>query len=304
MPPRLSGNWTKANQQREHTCQVTVAEHPVVSELLASVPESFLRLTAFLAIFASMAIFELVSPRLTRAEMIGAIRFRRWAVNISLVVISTVVLRIVFPTAAVGAAVWAAGADVGLLNIVSVSPWVAGIGAFVVLDFAVWLEHVASHRIPILWAIHRVHHSDAGFDVSTALRFHPIEIVLSMVWKIGIVVALGAPAGAVLAFEIILNGASMFNHANGRLPAGLDRALRWLIVTPDMHRIHHSTRRVETDSNYGFNLSWWDRIFSTYLDTPEGGATQLTLGLSEFNETGPRPLLALLLVPFRRRQRS
>lgn len=262
------------------------------------IPEPALRVLLFLGIFGAMAIFELQSPRLARPEMAGALRSRRWLINFALVVISTIVLRIVFPAAAVGAAAWAASSGVGVFNMIVVPSWVAGLVAFLVLDFAVWLEHVASHKIPILWAIHRVHHSDAGFDVSTALRFHPLEIVLSMVWKAAIVVALGAPIWAVLVFEVVLNGAAIFNHANARLPDGLERALRLVVVTPDMHRTHHSVVPAETDSNYGFNLSWWDRMFSTYRQAPAAGESGMAIGLEEFRSQPPRSLLAL---PFHRK---
>lgn len=270
-------------------------------DFLANIPEPVLRVLMFLAIFGTMAAFELVAPRLARPEMSGALRSRRWLTNIALVVISTVILRVVFPAAAVGAAAWAAASGVGVFNMLIVPAWIAGLVAFLVLDFAVWLEHVASHKIPILWAIHRIHHSDSGFDVSTALRFHPLEIVLSMVWKAGVVVALGAPVWAVLVFEIVLNGAATFNHANARLPGSLDRALRLLIVTPDMHRTHHSVARAEMDSNYGFNLSWWDRIFSTYRHGPAAGESGVVIGLEEFRAKPPRSLATLLVLPFRRK---
>ena len=270
-------------------------------DILHIVPEPVLRLLVFLSIFGTMAIFELVSPRLARPEMTGALRSRRWLTNFALVIISTIVLRIVFPAAAVGAAAWADSSGVGVFNSIVVPTWIAGLVAFLVLDFAVWLEHVASHKIPILWAIHRVHHSDSGFDVSTALRFHPLEIVLSMIWKAAIVVALGAPVWAVLLFEVVLNGAAMFNHANARLPNRLDQLLRLVIVTPDMHRTHHSVIRAETDSNYGFNLTWWDRMFSTYRHAPDGGEGRVVIGLEEFRSRPLRSFVALLALPFRRK---
>jgi sterol desaturase/sphingolipid hydroxylase (fatty acid hydroxylase superfamily) len=257
------------------------------------------RLTAFLAIFGAMAAYELWSPRLERAEMAGALKSRRWFTNLSLVVISSIVLRVVFPAAAVGAAAWAESRGWGLFRLLGLDPFIAGALAFVVLDFAVWLEHVASHKIPLLWRIHRMHHSDTGFDVTTGLRFHPLEILLSMIWKAGIIVALGAPVLAVLVFEIVLNGSSMFSHSNARLPQPVDRALRMLIVTPDMHRVHHSMIRRETDSNYGFNFSFWDRLFGTYRPQPAKGHEAMDIGLESWRGREPAALIWSLMLPFR-----
>ena len=266
-----------------------------------SLSESAVRLAAFLAIFGSMAVFELLSPRLERAEMLGALKTRRWITNLSMVMVSSIVLRIVFPAAAVGAAIWADANGWGLFNAADVSPIVAGVVAFVILDFAVWLEHLASHKIPILWRIHRMHHADTGFDVTTGLRFHPLEILLSMVWKAAIVIVLGAPVLAVLIFEIVLNGTSMFNHSNARLPLGLDRVLRMVVVTPDMHRVHHSTIRSETDSNYGFNFPFWDRLFGTYLAQPKLGHDGMNIGLEAWRGHEPSRLVWALMLPFRGR---
>lgn len=262
--------------------------------------ETTIRLIAFLSIFTAMAAYELWSPRLEREEMIGALKGRRWFTNLSMVVLSSVCLRIIFPAAAVGTALYAEQAGWGLFNQFDV-PWiVAGLVAFVALDFAVWLEHVVSHKWPLLWRIHRMHHSDQGFDVTTALRFHPLEIVLSMLWKAVIIIALGAPVMAVLVFEIVLNGMAMFNHSNAKLPLGLDRLLRSVIVTPDMHRVHHSAIQRETDSNYGFNFSFWDRIFSTYVDQPSAGHSKMRIGLDEYDGPKTSNLGWALLLPFRR----
>lgn len=262
--------------------------------------EAGLRLAAFLAIFGGMAAFELWSPRLERTEMAGAMKARRWRTNLAMVILSSVILRIVFPAAAVGAALWAEARGYGLFNTLPVAPALAGIVSFVILDFAVWLEHVASHKIPLFWRIHRMHHADTGFDLTTGLRFHPIEIVLSMFWKAGIVVALGAPAAAVLIFEIVLNGTSMFNHSNARLPLALDRRLRLVLVTPDMHRVHHSSIKRETDSNYGFNFPFWDRLFGTYRPQPERGHDGMEIGLEDFRDEAPSRLGWALMLPFRR----
>lgn len=264
------------------------------------VSEPILRLASFVAIFAAMAAYELWSPRLERAEMAGAVKSRRWLTNLSIVLISSIVLRVVFPAAAVGAAVYAEANGMGLFRTMGVAPVVAGIGAFVALDFAVWLEHLASHKIPVLWRIHRMHHADTGFDLTTGLRFHPLEILLSMLWKAAVVIALGPPVAAVLVFEIVLNGTSMFNHSNARLPLGLDRWLRHVLVTPDMHRVHHSTIRRETDSNYGFNLPIWDRLFGTYRDQPERGHEGIEIGLPAWRGSEPTRLLWALMLPFRR----
>lgn len=262
--------------------------------------EPVIRFSAFAAIFAAMAVFELVSPRLEREEMVGAWRSRRWFTNISMVILSSLVLRLIFPLAAVGSALWAADHGYGLFNIVAVPPIVAGIVAFILLDFAVWLEHWASHRYSLLWRFHRMHHADNGFDFTTALRFHPAEILISMVWKAAIVVLLGAPALAVLIFEIVLNGASMFNHANAAIPRPVDRVLRLFIVTPDMHRVHHSSDMRETNSNYGFNFPFWDRLFSTYTETPRRGHDGMEIGLSDYRGVETAKLGWSLLLPFRK----
>ena len=264
-----------------------------------TVPEPVVRLVVFAAIFAVMALLELTMPRLQRPALTGALKRHRWFTNLSMVVLSSILLRIVFPAAAVGAAVWAETNNYGLFNVIDVDPVIAGIIAFVVLDFAVWLEHVVSHKIPILWRIHRMHHSDEGFDLTTALRFHPLEIVLSMVWKAAIVVALGAPAVAVLIFEIVLNGSAMFNHSNYYLPKPVDRLLRLVLVTPDMHRVHHSSDQRETDTNYGFNFPFWDRIFGTYLDQPRLGHSDVDIGLREYSGQNTSNLIWALVVPFK-----
>lgn len=247
-----------------------------------------------------MAAYELWSPRLERAEMAGAMRTQRWVVNLSMVVISSVCLRILFPAAAVGTAIYAEQQGWGLFNVVGVPTVLAGLIAFVVLDFAVWLEHLVSHKWPLLWRIHRMHHSDQGFDLTTALRFHPLEIVISMLWKALIIVVLGAPVVAVLIFEVVLNGMAMFNHANARLPLKFDAMVRRLIVTPDMHRVHHSTIQRETDSNYGFNLSIWDRLFGTYIAQPASGHDDMRIGLDDYDGPQTRNLVWALLLPFRR----
>ncbi|WP_137152696.1 sterol desaturase family protein [Devosia sp. FKR38] len=264
-------------------------------------PEPVIRFGSFVLIFGLLAIVELTHPRLERPEMLAALKTRRWMTNLAMLVLSSVSLRVLFPAAAVGTALWAESQGYGIFNQISMPPWLAAAISIIVLDFAVWLEHLLSHKIPILWRIHRMHHADTGFDVTTALRFHPLEIVLSMAWKAAIVVALGAPAWAVLIFEVVLNGAAMFNHANIGLPTRVDRIIRLLVVTPDMHRIHHSTDRRETDSNYGFSLAIWDRLFATYTDQPAKGQDRIDIGLEDYRDTAPTRLGWSLLLPFRRR---
>lgn len=258
--------------------------------------EAGLRALAFLAIFSAMAAFEFVAPRRAREEAKG----ERWRTNFGMLALDAVLLRIVFPAAAVGAAYWAERQGLGLFNLIDAPIWLAGILAFVILDFAVWAAHVASHKVPVLWRIHRVHHADIDVDVTTGLRFHPLEIILSMFWKAGIVVLLGAPASAVLVFEIVLNGMAMFNHSNVTLPVGLDRWMRAFVVTPDMHRVHHSILRFETDSNYGFNFTLWDRMFGTYRVDPQAGHEKMSTGLPEHRSEGPSRLGWSLAFPFRR----
>ncbi|WP_051630436.1 sterol desaturase family protein [Afifella pfennigii] len=258
--------------------------------------EAGIRLLAFLGIFGAMAAFELAAPRRDAHPLKG----RRWATNLAILVIDVVSLRVIFPMAAVGAALYAEAQGFGLFREIGMAPLLAGIIAFLLLDLTVWAEHVAFHKIPFLWRVHRVHHADVDVDVTTALRFHPIEILISMVLKAWLVVLLGAPVLAVLVFEIVLNGAAMFNHSNIRLPERVDRALRWVIVTPDMHRIHHSIQRRETDSNYGFNLSFWDRLFRVYTEDPEGGHIAMKLGIAAHQDAAPSRLFWSLLYPFRR----
>ena len=262
--------------------------------------EPTIRLAAFLSIFLCMALFEIMRPRREIAQHEGKpIKGRRWFSHGSIVVVDSLILRLVFPAAAVGTAAYAEAQGWGLFPTLGVPLILAGIIGFIILDFAVWLEHWASHKFSILWRIHRMHHADTDFDVTTALRFHPLEILLSMVWKAAFVVALGVPVVAVLLFEIVLNGMAMFNHSNVKLPLWLDRIVRTVFVTPDMHRVHHSIKQVETDSNYGFNFSFWDRLFGTYTDQPEGGHLGMKIGLEEYQSIKPTGLLWCLSLPFK-----
>ncbi|HEY5790469.1 MAG TPA: sterol desaturase family protein [Gammaproteobacteria bacterium] len=264
-----------------------------MNALLAN--EAWVRLLAFAAIFAAMAAWEWQRPRRDREQP----RRSRWPVNLGLLLIDGLLLRLLLPTAAVGIALLGEARGWGLLNNLALPGWLAVLLAVLLLDLAIYLQHVLFHAVPGLWRLHRVHHTDMEFDLTTALRFHPVEIVLSMLIKMGLVAALGAPALAVLLFEILLNGAAMFNHGNVYLPWEWDRRLRRVIVTPDMHRVHHSVRPVETNSNYGFNLSVWDRLFGTYRDQPRDGHTGMTIGLNEYREPAALDLPGLLLQPFR-----
>ncbi|MFK5996998.1 MAG: sterol desaturase family protein [Rhodobacterales bacterium] len=259
--------------------------------------EVLIRLSVFLGVFALLALAEVLLPRRKRAIK----RSARWFTNLSLIVIDSFTIRlmaIVMPVMAVGAAADAHAHGWGLLAMVSWPGWVEVVIAMLILDLVIWAQHLITHKIPILWRLHQVHHADTDMDVTTAIRFHPIEIALSMLLKIAVVYALGPTAFAVILFEILLNGSAMFNHANIRLPQKLDRIVRLLIVTPDMHRVHHSDIRHEHDSNYGFSLSIWDRMFGTYVAQPKKGHDAMTIGLS-WQDKRPLNLGWNLLLPFR-----
>ena len=257
--------------------------------------EPHIRLGAFAAVFALMALWEMIEPR--RRQAIG--RAWRWPNNLGVVLANTLLLRLVFPTTAVGVALLAETQGWGLLNVLAVPAWAAVVGAVAVLDLAIYLQHVLFHAVPALWRLHRMHHADLEFDVTTGARFHPIEILFSMGIKLGVVAALGAPAVAVLIFEVLLNATSMFNHGNVRLPQRIDRVLRWIVVTPDMHRVHHSVVQRETNSNFGFNLPWWDRLFGTYRAQPAAGHEGMTIGIEQFRDPRELRLDRMLLQPFR-----
>jgi sterol desaturase/sphingolipid hydroxylase (fatty acid hydroxylase superfamily) len=262
--------------------------------------ESAIRLSAFAAIFAAMALWELLAPR--RSQAIG--RLRRWPGNLAIVVLDTLLVRLVFPIAAVGVAVLAQTYGWGLFHALEAPAWLAVIASFVLLDLFIYLQHVLFHAVPVLWRLHRMHHADLEFDVTTGARFHPFEILLSMAIKLGVVAAFGTPAVAVLIFELLLNATSMFNHGNVTLPRRLDRVLRWLVVTPDMHRVHHSVVPRETNSNFGFNLPWWDRLCGTYRAEPAAGHDGMTIGIEQFRDPRELRLDRMLLQPFRDDDRS
>jgi sterol desaturase/sphingolipid hydroxylase (fatty acid hydroxylase superfamily) len=245
-------------------------------------------------LFAALAVWEWQAPR--RRLAVG--RSGRWFGNLGILAVDLVAVRLLAPTAAVGAALIAAHKDWGLLPLLGVPHWAAAIVSVVALDLVIWVQHYVFHRVPLLWRLHRVHHADVDVDVTTGVRFHPLEILLSLAVKIAAIVVLGAPAAAVVAFEVLLNATSMFNHCNVALPARLEPLARRLIVTPQMHEVHHSTERAETDSNFGFNLPWWDHLFGTYRAAPAAGDAVIT-GLPVFRDATERRLLRLLTQPFR-----
>ena len=257
--------------------------------------EPVIRISAFAGIFAFMALWESLAPR--RSQRIG--RWRRWPANIGIVALNTLLVRLVFPTAAVGVALFAETHGWGLLPALLAPYWLKIIVAVLLLDLAIYLQHVLFHAVPVLWRLHRMHHADLEFDVTTGARFHPIEILLSMAIKLGVAAALGAPAVAVVIFEVLLNATSMFNHGNVWLAPRLDRALRRFVVTPDMHRVHHSVLPRETNSNFGFNLPWWDRLCGTYRAQPQAGHEAMTIGIEQFRDPRELRLDRMLLQPFR-----
>lgn len=254
-----------------------------------------IRLGFFFGIFAVMALWEVLAPR--RALTVS--KSMRWANNIGLVFLNSFILRLLFPAAAVGMAAWTSAQGWGLLNYYEVSLLPAAILSIIVMDLIIYLQHVMVHAVPMLWRLHRVHHADLDYDVTTGSRFHPLEIILSMGIKFATIVVLGPPVVAVVIFEVVPNGMAMFNHGNVRLPLGLDRVLRWFVVTPDMHRVHHSVEDDEANSNFGFNLSLWDRIFGTYRDQPRAGHEGMTIGIHKYRDPKLVSWLSGLLVfPF------
>ncbi|MEP6342190.1 MAG: sterol desaturase family protein [Maricaulaceae bacterium] len=256
--------------------------------------EGRLRLCVFIGLLMGLILLEALFPRKARTQK----RPHRWATNLLMVVIDSVVLRLVFPIIAVGFSMKASASGWGVFNLWAGPLWLELALAVILLDGVIYLQHVLSHRVPFLWALHKVHHTDRDLDVTSALRFHPVEILFSMAYKIIWVLVLGPSVAAVIIFEVILNGSAMFNHANLRLPLWMDKILRPVIVTPDMHRVHHSVIEGETNRNYGFFLSVWDRLFRTYRAQPEAGHDGMTLGLAEHQHSGPKSLLWSLALPF------
>ena len=257
--------------------------------------ETTIRLSSFFGILLLMASWEIAAPRRT----LTISKTLRWLNNLGIVVLNTAIVRLIFPIAAVGVATFAAQQGWGLLNYYTLTPLLAILISIVAMDFVIYCQHVLVHAIPLLWRLHRVHHADLDYDVTTGSRFHPIEIIFSLLIKMATIIVLGPPIIAVILFEVILNGMAMFNHANVGLPKSLDNLLRWIVVTPDMHRVHHSVEDDEANSNFGFNLSIWDRLLGTYRDQPRGGHTEMIIGIHTFRE--PKQVARLdgmLTLPF------
>lgn len=257
--------------------------------------EVTIRLSFFFGVFALMALWEVMAPR--RALTVS--KAVRWANNLGLVFLNSFILRLLFPAAAVGVAAFVADNNWGLLNYFEVPLPLAIVLSVVAMDFIIYLQHVLVHAIPVLWRLHRVHHADLNYDVTTGARFHPIEIILSMLIKFATIIVLGPPLVAVVIFEVMLNAMAMFNHGNVRLPLGLDRVLRLIVVTPDMHRVHHSVEDNEANSNFGFSLSIWDRLFGTYIAQPRGGHEGMTIGIHGYRDPKQVSWLpGMLALPF------
>jgi len=257
--------------------------------------EVVFRLGLALAVFAAMAAWEAFAPR--RPLSVG--RWSRWPSNFGIVVVDALLVRLLMPTAVLGAAVYAAGHGLGLFHQLNLRLSVAFLLGFLILDLVIYAQHVMFHRLPWLWRLHRMHHADLDIDVSTGLRFHPFEILISLAIKIAVVMAFGIPPVAVFVFEVVLNATSLFNHSNVRMPQAVDRVARLLLVTPDMHRVHHSIDSAEHNSNFGFNLPWWDRLFGTYRREPAAGHDRMTIGLPVFRDRKELRLDRLLTQPFR-----
>jgi sterol desaturase/sphingolipid hydroxylase (fatty acid hydroxylase superfamily) len=251
------------------------------------------RVLVFVLVFTSMALWEVVAPR----RPLSTRKLRRWLRNLGLVSLDVLAVRLIFPAGAVGLAWLARESGFGLLNAVELSAPLEFILSLLALDLTVYLQHVLFHGVPALWRLHMVHHADLDFDVTTGNRFHPIEILVSMAIKGTVIASLGPTVLSVLVFETLLNATAMFNHGNVRIPPGVDRVLRFLVVTPDMHRVHHSTVPFETNSNFGFNFPWWDRLLGTYRPEPRAGQEQMTVGLRQFRDPGRLTLPRLLVLP-------
>jgi sterol desaturase/sphingolipid hydroxylase (fatty acid hydroxylase superfamily) len=257
--------------------------------------ESVIRLAAALGIFIVMVSWEAIAPK--RAHNID--RQQRWPVNLGLALFNMVLMRFTIGSLAYISAVMAAEHGVGLMNMLPMPTSVSIITTLLILDFAIYGQHIVMHKLPLLWRLHKVHHTDLEFDATTAVRFHPLEIVISMLYKAVCIVLIGGNPEAIIIFEIILNGAATFNHSNVKIPDKVDKILRWLIITPDMHRIHHSTEPTETDSNYGFSVSWWDRLCRTYTAEPKQPQNTMTIGLKAYRKQVELGFLRLMLIPFK-----
>ena len=254
--------------------------------------EPFIRLAAFLGVFIAIAIWESLSPR----RQLNTSKTNRWISNICITLIGSVLVRFLFPVLAVTFA--ANGTTMGILHQFPLPFFARVVIGILALDLIIYGQHLMFHSIPLLWRLHMMHHADLDIDVTTGLRFHPVEIIVSMGIKLVAILLVGPPVLAVILFEILLNATSMFNHGNIHMPADLDRQLRLFVVTPDMHRVHHSVIIVETNSNFGFNLPWWDRLFGTYREQPAAGHKDMVLGLSQFRDPKRLSLPWLIILPF------
>jgi sterol desaturase/sphingolipid hydroxylase (fatty acid hydroxylase superfamily) len=257
--------------------------------------EVLLRLSVFGGLFFLMAVLETLAPRRARRFPRG----QRWFSNLGVMVLGALLARLVLPWVPVSVAYYAQSNGIGVLSQFSIPLVYSLVVGVLALDFLIYVQHVVLHKVPLLWRLHRLHHADLDYDVTTGVRFHPLEILLSLLYKMGLVLILGIDPVAVIIFEVILNGMAMFNHANFNLPLGVDKILRLIFVTPDVHRVHHSSIVKETDSNFGFNISLWDRIFGTYVAQPKEGHENMEIGLSYFREPDQLTLVQMLVQPFK-----
>jgi len=264
-----------------------------ISEFIVS-HEATIRMTFFVGIFVIVALIELAVPR----RPLTTSKAGRWFANIGIVIINTVVLRLLVPAGAVGISVWIGRQGWGVFNYMNWPIWIEVILSVILLDFVIYLQHLMFHAVPLLWRFHMMHHADLDYDLTTGTRFHPIEIIISLGIKATAISVLGAPAVGVIIFEILLNGTAMFNHGNFYIPLGIDRILRLMVVTPDMHRVHHSVFPSETNSNFGFNLPWWDRLMGTYRAQPTKGHDGMTIGLNQFRDPARLTLPRIIALPF------
>jgi sterol desaturase/sphingolipid hydroxylase (fatty acid hydroxylase superfamily) len=256
--------------------------------------EMFIRMSAFAIVFGLLTFWEVWRPR----RRLVMSKVTRWVANLSVVLLDAMVVRLLFGAGAVGMALLATDRHWGIMNHVEGPLWSEAVLAVIVLDLILYIQHVLFHAVPLLWRFHMMHHADMDCDVTTGVRFHPVEVVLSMVIKLSVIVVLGPSPAAVLTFEMLLNATSMFNHSNVRMPVAIDRALRWIVVTPDMHRVHHSVLPRETNTNFGFNVSWWDRLLGTYRAEPAGGHEGMTLGLEQLRDPVRQTIIGILILPF------
>ena len=260
--------------------------------------EVAIRLACFFGTLLAMAVWELLAPRRSRTQS----RWRRWSSNLGLALLNNVVWRLLIPAGAVGIAVAVASRGWGVFNDLSLPEWIEVTASILLFDLAVYAQHWVFHRVPWLWRLHLVHHVDLDFDATTGVRFHTVETLISFAWKATVIVLLGTPALAVMIFEVLLNATSMFNHSNIRMPVWLDHALRLVLVTPDQHRVHHSVEPHETNSNFGFCLSWWDWLFRTYDAQPDAGHEGMTIGQRDYRDSDVERLPFMLWLPFQRQR--